>query len=193
MRRREHAAAGHPGGTRLTCSMVARLSALLLASLAAGCATSRPPPDDMALATGTNRAFAHTVRVQAAPDVVWALWTDVPSWPDWDVELDSAFLDGPFEVGARGRVTPVRGPSSSFRIAELEPGRAYTFETRLPLAVLRIRRSWEPSDAGAIDITHEVSFHGLTAGLFASRFGPTFRAALPVAMERIRQLAEAAP
>ncbi|MEO0558332.1 MAG: SRPBCC family protein [Bacteroidota bacterium] len=169
-----------------------RTSTLLVALLASGCAPSVLSSDAM-LAAGTNRAFAHTVRVQAPPDSVWRLWTEVERWPDWDSELEHASLKGPFEQGARGRLVPVEGQSSSFRITELDVGRSYTFETKLPLSVLRIERSWVHVDSASVDITHAVSFHGVLGGVFARRFGPRFRQALPIAMERIRQLAEAAP
>ena len=165
---------------------------LLVLPLLAGCAATREAPD-RALAAGTNAAFSHTLRTEAPPPAVWTVWTDVPGWPRWDTELQAAALDGPFEIGARGRLTPLRGPEARFTITELDPGRSYTFETALPLARLRVRRAWQTAPDGATEITHHVSFHGLMGGIFARRFGPAFRRALPQAMERVVALAEAAP
>ncbi len=143
-----------------------------------------------ALAAGTPRRFAHTVVTDASPEALWRVWTDIAAWPTWDTELASAALDGSFEDGARGRLVPLRGPSARFEIAGVEPGRAYTLVTALPLGQLRVRRSWTAADAGRIAFTHEVSFHGLGGGLLAGRLGPRFRRALPDVMERLRARAE---
>ncbi|MEM1116510.1 MAG: SRPBCC family protein [Bacteroidota bacterium] len=168
---------------------------VLASALLVGCAASRSAPEAAAseadLAVGTNRAFAHTVTTTAAPEAVWALWTDVAGWPAWDVALDSAALDGPFAVGARGRLVPASGPASAFEIEAVDVGRSYTFATRLPLGALRVRRSWENAGPGQIAVTHAVSFHGLGGRMLAGRLGPQFRRALPGVMERLVALAEA--
>ena len=148
-------------------------------------APSGPPP-----AEGTDRHFRHTLLTAAAPESVWALWTDVGTWPDWDTELDSAALDGPWAEGARGRLVPRSGPAARFTVTEVSP-RATAFSTRLPLAALRVRRSWAPAGDGRIAITHEVRFAGLLGGAIASRLGPGFRRALPAVMARLDSLARA--
>lgn len=166
---------------------------LLLASLsvlALGCA-ARLPDDEAPVAVGTDRAFAHTVETTASPEALWAVWTDVDGWPTWDTELASSTLDGPFEDGAEGTLTPQSGPPSRFRIEDVEPKRAYTLATRLPFGALRVRRTWAPTGDGRIAVTHAVTFGGLGGRLLAGRFGPQFRRALPDALDRLCRAAEA--
>ena len=148
------------------------------------------PPAD--LAAGSDREFAHTVTTGAAPDRVWALWTDVAGWPAWDPELRAAELSGPFAVGAEGLLTPAAGPRGRFRVTALDPGRSYTIETALPLGALRVRRSWV-AEGGAVAFTHAVSFHGAGGRVLSRRLGPRFRRALPDVMRRLAALAESAP
>ena len=176
----------HP--TALPTALLA-LSVLALSVVTLGCAV-RLPESDGPVAVGTDRAFSHTVTTTASPDAVWAVWTDVAGWPAWDVELDSAALDGAFEEGATGRLVPKRGPSARFRIEDVEPGRAYTLVTRLPLGSLRVRRTWETVEGG-IAVTHAVTFGGVGGRALAGRLGPGFRRALPVALDRLRALSEA--
>ena len=38
--------------------------------------------------------FDHTVATVAMPGDVWAVWTDVDRWPEWDTELESASVEG---------------------------------------------------------------------------------------------------
>jgi uncharacterized protein YndB with AHSA1/START domain len=134
--------------------------------------------------------FDHTVETSAPPEKIWAAWTDVERWPEWDTELDSASLDGSFALGAKGRVKPKRGPAARFSISELIPGESYTFTTRLPLCGLKVRRHLTRKDGGATYFTHEVSFVGPLSCVFGNLLGGRYREALPVVMENLRKTAE---
>jgi Polyketide cyclase / dehydrase and lipid transport len=133
--------------------------------------------------------FAHTVETTAPPEKIWAAWTDVKRWPEWDTELASASLEGSFALGAKGKLKPKRGPAARFSISELIPGESYTFTTRLPLCELKVRRHLTLKDGGAC-FTHEVSFVGPLSTVFANLLGRRYREALPVVMENLRNIAE---
>jgi uncharacterized protein YndB with AHSA1/START domain len=134
--------------------------------------------------------FDHTVETTAPPEKIWAAWTDVERWSQWDTELDSAFLDGSFALGAKGRVKPKRRPAARFSISELIPGESYTFTTHLPLCDLKVRRRLTRKDGGGAFFTHEVSFVGPLSSVFANLLGQRYREALLVVMENLRKIAE---
>ena len=46
--------------------------------------------------------FECEATLEAGPAAVWAVWTDVARWPEWDVSKEIARLDGPFEPGVSG-------------------------------------------------------------------------------------------
>lgn len=133
--------------------------------------------------------FEHTLETTAPAERIWQLWTDVAGWPRWDTALVAARLDGPFALGAQGRLHSKGSPTSTFRIVELEPGRSYTFAVLLPLAELRVRRVLAPAPAGT-RYTHTVSFVGPLGWLFGLLLGRQFQTMLPGVMERLRQLAQ---
>lgn len=142
------------------------------------------------LAAGTNRAFHYEVATSASPAAVWRLWMDVPGWGRWDRGLKSATSSGPIKAGATGKIVPLSGPSSNFKVTDFAPGTAYAFATSLPLATLTVRRTIAATTPRTI-IRHDVQFSGPAAGFWAARFGPGFRAALPPTMQRLAALAEA--
>ena len=43
--------------------------------------------------------FECEATLEAGPAAVWAMWTNVARWPEWDVSKEIARLDGPFEIG----------------------------------------------------------------------------------------------
>jgi Polyketide cyclase / dehydrase and lipid transport len=137
---------------------------------------------------GTDRAFSYEVTTTASPDRVWALWTDVSTWKTWDKGLKDAELGEPMRRGSKGKITPLSGPSASFTVTEFDPQTSYTFATNLPLAKLTVRRTI--IGTSPTRFRHDVSFSGPMGGVFAKRFGPGFRKALPPTMREIAALAE---
>lgn len=140
------------------------------------------------IADGSNRAFSWRVHVDAPRRAVWRLWTDVALWPEWDTELATAELEGAYDVGAKGTLTPKRGQPSRFYVDACDEGALTTVVMVLPLARLVMARRL--IDGSVIE--HAVTFEGPLAGLWAALLGPRFRAALPGAMERLRMMAELA-
>jgi hypothetical protein len=125
------------------------------------------------------------------PGDVWAVWTDVGRWPEWDTELESASVEGGrLALGASGTLEPRSGPASSFVVSEFEAERGYAFTTRLPLCELVVRRRLGEDRDGTTAFTHEVSFRGPLSFLFGFLLGRRFRAALPGVMENVRRTAE---
>ena len=135
--------------------------------------------------------FEHTVITNASPDAIWDLWANVSRWPEWDTELQTAELDGPFELGATGRLQPQKGPQSAFVISQLEAGRSYTFTTRLFFSRLDVYRFLAQRDDQTV-FTHRVSFRGPLGFIFGRLLGPGFKCALPSVMKQLARLAEAA-
>lgn len=134
--------------------------------------------------------FAHTAWTTAPPEKIWAAWTDVKRWPQWDTELASASLEGGFAIDAKGKLKPKRGPASGFTISELTPGESYAFTTRLPLCELEVRRRLTRKDGGGACFTHEVTFTGPLSFVFGNLLGRRYREALPAVMENLRKTAE---
>lgn len=140
-------------------------------------------------ATGTNRAFTHTTTTAAPPEVIWALWTDVPGWPTWDTEMTAATLDTPLALHASGTVTS-GGRVSPFTITRWEPGQAYAFAIPLPLGQLIIDRILRPLPGGGTQFTHTVSLTGVGGFLLGNSLGRSFRQALPDVMRQLADIAE---
>lgn len=155
-----------------------------------GAPTSAPPTSTVdlpELAPGANSDFAFTLPTSAPASDIWAVWTDVEGWPRWDI-VTAATIDGPFALGATGTVTNPDGSTAAFTVTALDDGRSYELTFPLPDAELTIERRL---GAGTpVSFTHRVRIVGPGAAPFAELLGPTFRAALPGAMDAIRRLAE---
>ena len=113
-------------------------------------------------------AESHT---DAPPSAVWALWCDAGRWRDWNEQIVSAELLRPFEQGATARVHFKRFPRAlRFTITQLEDGRAFTDETRLPGARLGHEHRVDRID-GRTRIFHRLYFDGPAERVWALVMG----------------------
>jgi hypothetical protein len=137
----------------------------------------------------TNYHFSHTDSTKASSDKIWHVWTDVPNWKQWDKGLKEAILEGNFEVGAKGKLIPDKGPKSKFVISEIEPNKSYTFKTKIPFGWLIIKRTLEVKNRFTY-FTHDVAFTGLLKKTLGRKLGKNYRAMLPEVMMEIKRIAE---
>ena len=133
--------------------------------------------------------FQHTITTSATPEKIWSIWIDVSSWHLWDSGLQSASINGPFQVGQKGKIKPDKGPKAKFIISEMIDGKSYIFKTRIPFGWIIIKRSLEIKNDQTF-FTHDVEFTGLLKKVFAKKFGPRYKQMLPEAMNKIKSLAE---
>jgi hypothetical protein len=124
----------------------------------------------------------------AATSRLWKRYADPPTWPEWDHETESVTLDGPFAAGTTGKLKPVGGPKTKFRILEVTERRSFTDASFLPLAKMYFSHTIDPA-AGGASITHAVKVSGPLSPLFARVVGKRLAAELPQAMRRLGALA----
>ena len=137
----------------------------------------------------SNCHFSHTESTTASSDKIWHVWIDVPNWKQWDKGLKEATLEGEFNVGAKGKLIPDKGPKSKFVISALEPNKSYTFKTKIPFGWLIIRHTLETKENKTF-FTHDVQFTGLLKRVLSNKLGKNYRVMLPSVMTEIKLIAE---
>ncbi|KJK49422.1 hypothetical protein UK23_14135 [Lentzea aerocolonigenes] len=131
-----------------------------------------------------NYEFEHSVVGPASVEAVWALWSDVDRWVEWDEGLESVTLSGPFAEGSSGTMVVKGQGSISFVLTSVEAGAGFVDETSVPGAVLRFSHRVERVSEG-VRVTHSVVIEGPKAEFL----GPLVTADLPDAVEALVKLA----
>lgn len=117
-----------------------------------------------------------TVDIDAPPDHVWEVMTDIERWPEWTPSVTRAEMltEGPLVQGARARLLQPKAPSAVWTVTSVEPGAAFTWETSSPaltsIASHRIERTGDGSR-----VTLSVTHSGLFAVLLGWWLGPLTR------------------
>jgi hypothetical protein len=102
------------------------------------------------------------VTIKARVKDVWALWSDVGSWPIWSQDVEWSKLDGLFLVGSKGTIKPKDWPASTFTITQIEEGKNFTTESFLPK--IKMNFSYKMSTEGdLVHLIHRITVSGLLA------------------------------
>ncbi|GAA2098507.1 SRPBCC family protein [Actinomadura alba] len=72
------------------------------------------------------------VDIEAAPEAVWAVLTDVERWPSWTESMTrvSRLEDGELGLGSTARVEQPGLPASVWTVTEHEPGRSFSWTSK---------------------------------------------------------------
>ena len=105
---------------------------------------------------------------------MWALWTDVARWPEWDVSKEMARLDGPFAQGTCGWAKQRGNLGGSFTITKVEDGRRWVSECPVPGGTVVFDHMLEPAGDGYVRVVKRVDVHG-GSGPLLRMFAPKMR------------------
>lgn len=107
-----------------------------------------------------------SVDIDAAPDRVWAVLTDVERWPGWTASISSIerLAPGPLVVGSRVRIRQPKLLPAVWTVIEITKDRSLTWTTcGLGFSVSGFHRI-EPSNGGA-RVTLSVTYSGVLGRL----------------------------
>ncbi len=132
----------------------------------------------------------HKTTVLAAPGVLFRIYEDVANWPAWDPDTQRAFLDGPLQPGAQGKLTPTEGNTVPMRVTEFTRDRSFTVESRIPMFRMVFEHELTPTASGT-EVAHRVTLSGPLVLVLGRTLARRIDAGLPVTLRNLKQLAEA--
>jgi hypothetical protein len=139
--------------------------------------------------------YEHTIEVDAAPDRIWAIMSDVERWPEWTGSMRRVerLETGPLAVGSTARVHQPRLPAVVWRVTSLEPARGFTWEARSPgVHTIGIHRI-EPRAGGGSSVTLGVHSSGIGAALMTPLIAGITRRYVRMEAEGLKARAEGQP
>jgi hypothetical protein len=132
----------------------------------------------------------HRITVAAPAETIFRIYEDVQNWHSWDPDTKQATLEGPFEVGSRGRLTPTKGNTVPMVLTQVVPGRCFTVESKIPLFRMVFEHELVGLPGGT-EVVHRVTFSGLLAVVLGPVLSKQLNAGLPVTLSKLKSVAEA--
>lgn len=132
----------------------------------------------------------HRIPVAASAQTIFDIYEDVQNWHAWDPDTKKATLDGPFQVGSSGSITPTKGTTVPMVLSKVVPNQCFTVETKIPLFRMLFEHELAPLP-GATEVVHRVTFSGLLSIVLGPMLSKQLNSGLPITLRKLKALAEA--
>ena len=140
------------------------------------------------------RTFSTTIDIDAPPERVWRIMSDVERWHEWTASITSVTRTsgGPFGVGSTADVKQPKLAKAHFVVTAWEPPRGFDWVAKNP-AVTAVGRHWiEPTTTGA-RVALAVDFSGPLAAVIAWLYGGLTTRYVRMEAQGLKRRAEASP
>jgi hypothetical protein len=119
-----------------------------------------------------------SVETTASPAAVWKVWTDTPNWQEWNPDVQSMVLNGPFRTGTTGTMKTKQGVRQVV-LSNVVDGRSFRLETTvIPLTRFAFDCQVSAGAAGKTTISQAIRvggpLGGLVGGMMAKQVADTF-------------------
>lgn len=140
------------------------------------------------------RTFIVTAVINAPPDRIWPILSDVANWPRWLPTVTSVTpLDSPeMKVGARFKVVQPRLLPAVWTVTDVVDNCRFIWESHTLGMLARADHVLKPISAEATEVELRIDLHGLLSGLVAVIFGRLTRNYMQREAKSLKQQAEAA-
>ncbi|MEB4208906.1 SRPBCC family protein [Mycobacterium sp. 94-17] len=108
-----------------------------------------------------------SVEIDAPPQRVWEVFSDVEHWSDWTASVNSLVgLDsGSLAVGRRFAIKQPGMPKLVWEVTEIDPGRSWTWVQSAPGARVTARHHVIPRPGGGTLVRQQLDQRGVLGGL----------------------------
>lgn len=135
--------------------------------------------------------FDHSSTIQASPERVWQVFSDVERWPQWTPTVDSVErLDaGRIHIGAKTRIRQPKLPVAIWEVTDLKEGEYFEWMSKAPgiktIGGHRVISTPEGTVATAT-IIHE----GPIGWIFGKLYAKLTKSYIATETEKLKQISE---
>ena len=127
---------------------------------------------------------------RAKASVIWSLWSDPKSWPEWDESLEGVQFSGPFSVGNKGIMKEKNAKAHGFRILHIDNERCFSKVVKRFLTTIVFTQEVLQFSEKSIIVTHRVIVGGFFAPFLRYTWAKKLKKVLPNRVYALVQLAE---
>lgn len=129
--------------------------------------------------------------VSTAPaERVWKIWSDTSTWGDWNPNVSTMELHGPFASGSTAIMNTKAGQHHKMRIVDVQSGRSFALETNVvPGTTFRFNCSVEPVGVES-KISQTVEVKGPLGPILRGVLGPQVSKEFGILLSNLAKKAE---
>ena len=128
----------------------------------------------------------HCIETNASPEVIWALFKDVPGWKRWNSGIEEIEMTGEFEAGTFFLMKPPGQDSLKSRLIEVTENAGFLDETCVGDLKIYVDHRITRIASGRTKITYSLEAFGPSC----DEIGPLVSADFPDVLKALVALAE---
>jgi Polyketide cyclase / dehydrase and lipid transport len=126
------------------------------------------------------------IETSAPSSRIWALFSDVARWKDWNAGIDTIEIHGSFEVGTSFRMRPPGQDELTSTLVEVKPFESFTDETVVGETRVLVKHQLVQVSEGKTRIIYSTEITGPAA----NEIGPMVTADFRDVLATLKMLAE---
>ena len=131
-----------------------------------------------------------SVETAASSQTAWKIWSDTSTWPEWNPDVQSMTLNGPFAAGTTGTMKTKQG-TRAIQLTEVVPGKSFRLETTvIPLTRFAFECNVSPGSAGKTTLSQAIVVGGPLGGLVGGMMGKQIADTFPALLQGLARKAE---
>jgi len=134
--------------------------------------------------------YGSSVETTASPEKVWKVWSDTSTWGEWNPNVVTMDMSGPFQSGSHAVMNTPAGQHHQMTLLDVQPGKGFALETRvIPGTLFRFNCRIDASGGGKTRISQHVEVKG-PLGFLGFMFGPGVSKEFPTMLQNLAKKAE---
>ena len=135
--------------------------------------------------------FEHSILTNARKEEIWALYSNVESWPLWDHGIEDVSLEGEFKEGAHGKIKPEGQGFLSYKITLADPDKGFSDETVIDdlMATIKFIHTFSSLPDGKVRLTNHIMILCPGKEEIEKEIGDGISSGVPKTMEHIARMA----
>lgn len=136
--------------------------------------------------------YGTAVDTTATADRVWKVWSETSTWGEWNPNVTTMDLTGPFASGSTAVMNTPAGQHHKMRLLDVVPGKSFALETSVvPGTTFRFNCRID-SSAGKTRISQMVQVKGPLGGVLGGMLGPQVSKEFGTLLQNLAKKAETA-
>lgn len=133
--------------------------------------------------------YGTSVETTATPEQVWKVWSDTSTWGEWNPNVTTMEMHGPFQSGTHAVMNTPSDQHHQMTLLDVQPGKGFALETRVIPGTLFRFNCRIGSAGGKTTVGQWVEVKG-PLGFLGFMFGPGVSKEFPTLLNNLARKAE---